>query len=83
MESFESSDAVTGDVRAGEPLYPEENSSSENFESPKSSDGGLGGHLCFPSDERRFRLPPLHPAIVLGGEGEKGGKEDDLTSASD
>jgi hypothetical protein len=70
MESFESSDDATGDAGAGEPLYSEENSSSENSESPKSSNGGLGGCLRFPSVERCPLLFPFPPAIALLGEEE-------------
>jgi hypothetical protein len=70
MESYESSDDATGDAGASESLYSEENSSSENSESPKSSNGGLGGRLRFPSTERRPLLFPFPPAIVLLGEEE-------------
>jgi hypothetical protein len=46
---------------AGDPLDSEENSSSEYFESPKSSDGGVGS---------RLRLLFL-PMVEAKGRGEK------------
>jgi hypothetical protein len=44
-ESSESSDDAGGETGVGDPSDSEENSSSEYYESPKSSDGGVGSRL--------------------------------------
>jgi hypothetical protein len=53
--------------------YSEE-TSSEYSESPKSSEGGLGGRLRLPSAGRRPFLPFFPPAMVHS-EGEEAGKK--------
>jgi hypothetical protein len=68
MESSESSDNAVG-VPVVE-SFPSEKSSSEESESPKSSDGGVRGRLCFPYARPRLRLPPLSPAMVFSGKWE-------------
>jgi hypothetical protein len=60
MESSESSDDATGDAGAGDRSYSEE-ASSEYSESPKSSEGGLGG-ACACRQRGEASLCPLAPA---------------------
>jgi hypothetical protein len=77
MESSESSEDAMGDAGAGERSYSEE-TSSEYSESPKSSEGGLGGgggRLRFLSARWRPLLPFLLPAMVHAEGGEVKKKE--------
>jgi hypothetical protein len=64
MESSESSDDATGDAGAGHRSYLEE-ASSDYSESPKSSEGGLGGHLRFPLAWRDHPLPLLPLPMIV------------------
>jgi hypothetical protein len=61
MESSESTDDATGDVGAGDRPYLEE-ASSEYSESPKSSEGGLGGALALAIGTARLAFSPLTSA---------------------
>ena len=64
MESSESSDDATFDAGAGDRSYSEE-ASSEYSESPKSSEGVLGGHLRLSSARRGQPLPLLPLPMVV------------------
>jgi hypothetical protein len=64
MESSELSNNATGDAGAGDQSYSEE-TSSEYYESPKSSEGGLGGRLRLPSVWRGHPLPLLPLPMVV------------------
>ena len=68
MESFESSDDATGDAGAGERSYSEE-TSSEYSESPKSSEGGIGGACA----SRQHGGPSL--SFLASGHGRVEGEE--------
>jgi hypothetical protein len=66
-ESSESSDDSRRGMGAGDPSDSEENSSSEYYESPNSSDGGVGSRL-------RLLFLPMVEALEEKG-GEEGSKE--------
>jgi hypothetical protein len=68
MEISESSDDTTRDAGAGDRSYSEE-ASSEYSESPKSSEGGLGGCLCF------VRMVGPSPATLASAHGRAEGGE--------
>jgi hypothetical protein len=62
MESSESSDDATGEEGAGDRSYSEE-ASSEYYESPKSSEGRLGGALALAIGAARPAFAPLAPTL--------------------
>jgi hypothetical protein len=73
MESSESSDDATGDAGAGDRSYSEE-TSSEYSDSPKSSEGGLRGRLCFPSAQQGHSLLLLPLPMVMKKEEKRRGR---------
>jgi hypothetical protein len=64
MESSKSSDDAMGDPGAVDQSYSEE-TSFEYSEPPKSSKGGIGGHLRLPSALRGHLLPHLPLPVVV------------------